>query len=220
VSVIRPREDGRSLRVVFNRDELLTRSPARPPVVRVVGGMRAIFPVDGESGGTWIAANDAGIVFALLNVNCGTAQGRISRGTIIPRLLGCSSVAEAADAMRRLPLHEYSPFRLLLLSDQSLREMVYDGQERRDTTHQIDRPFMRTSSGLGDELVERPRRELFDQIVGSAPSARAQDEFHCHAWTDTPHLSVQMSRPDARTVSRTTITFSDRGGAALEYEAL
>ena len=63
---------------------------------------------------------------------------------------------------------------------------------------------MFTSSGLGDHLVESPRRELFNEMLQNR-SPSMQDAFHRHQWADRPHLSVCMSRPDARTVSHTRI---------------
>jgi hypothetical protein len=48
---------------------------------------------------------------------------------------------------------------------------------------------------------------------------RGQHRFHRHHWRRRPAVSVVMSRPDARTVSRTAI---DVGGRtmALRYESL
>ena len=55
-----------------NRDELLTRGAALAPSIRLPGERRVTMPVDPDSGGTWIAASDAGLVFTLLNVNSDT----------------------------------------------------------------------------------------------------------------------------------------------------
>ena len=56
-----------ALIVVMNRDERRDRAPARPPRRwrGADGGFTA--PVDGDAGGTWIAAKDSGVVLALLN---------------------------------------------------------------------------------------------------------------------------------------------------------
>ena len=63
--------------------------------------------------------------------------------------------------------------------------------------------MMLTSSGLGDHLVEGPRRTLFD--ADPPRTAAAQDAFHRHRWADRLPLSVAMHRDDARTVSRTVV---------------
>jgi hypothetical protein len=73
----------------------------------------------------------------------------------------------------------------------------------------IRKPILLTSSGLGDLVVERPRRALFDALLsGEADPLVAQRCFHEHHWQDRPHLSVAMLRPDARTVCRTVIDLS------------
>jgi hypothetical protein len=70
-------------------------------------------------------------------------------------------------------------------------------------------PFMLTSSGLGDELVAPPRRELFDRMITfGEQTPEAQDAFHRHAWPDRGYLSVRMRRADARTVSYTVVELS------------
>ena len=58
-------DDQLLLRVVCNRDELTTRTPALPPTLWTAGPRRVLMPIDPHSGGTWIAANDAGLVFVL-----------------------------------------------------------------------------------------------------------------------------------------------------------
>ena len=76
-----------------------------------------------------------------------------------------------------------------------------------DPTHFGGAPLLFTSSGLGDHLVEGVRRELFDAFF-QGPAGEweaAQDAFHRHRWPGRGHLSVNMKRPDARTVSHAVI---------------
>jgi hypothetical protein len=79
-------------------------------------------------------------------------------------------------------------------------------------------PQMFTSSGLGDHLVEGVRRELFDDLFGRPPETwhDAQDAFHRHRWAGREHLSVNMCRADARTVSLSTIDI-DGDAATFDY---
>jgi hypothetical protein len=81
--------------------------------------------------------------------------------------------------------------------------------------------LMRTSSSLGDGLVEPPRRKLFNQMMrtSAAERLRAQDRFHAHTWPRRPELGVLMSRPDARTVSRTVCDIGPDGWA-MTYEPI
>src|SRR5438552_1368403 len=56
----------RGFYLAMNRDEKFTRSTALPPAIVDLADRRAIFPREQE-GGTWIAANDAGVCLALIN---------------------------------------------------------------------------------------------------------------------------------------------------------
>jgi len=231
VSVIRL--PGDVIRLACNRDELLSRPIAQAPRELEFGEARAILPVDPASGGTWIAVNDAGLVFTLLNRNARRlrnphtispeyrGKGEMSsRGLIIPSLLHCRDFEEAINEAARVDPRQFEPFRLIVASRSSIAEIISDGSSlshRAIRTGQL--PLLFTSSGLGDELVEHPRRMLFDRIIrASASSARAQDGFHHHSWPNRRRLSVWMRRGDARTVSFTTITLRlDR--AMLAYNA-
>lgn len=204
------------IRIVCNRDEQRSRASSTPPLEQSFGQRRAVMPYDPASGGTWIAANDAGLAMVLMNVNAApTERGSASispkncrsRGLIIPSLLHL----DCADAMVQRCLHiraaDFAPFRLILASTGGCIELVSDGRAVRCRSAVLPgRVAMFTSSGLGDHVVEPPRRILFESLLGEGQhSAPRQDDFHLHEWLDRPHLSVRMSRPDARTVSRTTI---------------
>jgi hypothetical protein len=206
------------LRVACNRDERDSRAEARPPAVHVLGGRSVLMPVDPESEGTWLAVNDAGLVFALLNVNAGGggADG-LSRGTIIPRLAHAGSVGEALGQLFDLGAQRHRPFRLLMLDRfQVVDAWPEDGRLRYRRAY-LHGALMRTSSSLGDALVEGPRRALFRRFFHSPrASVAAQEGFHDHQWPGREPLSVRMSRPGARTVSRSVIEVTP-GFATMTY---
>ena len=70
----------------FNRDERRTRRAEIPPAVRCRGSVRFIAPLDGDFGGTWIAANESGLTLCLLN-GFGDSDGdeRADRSAILKR---------------------------------------------------------------------------------------------------------------------------------------
>jgi hypothetical protein len=211
---LRSRPDEPVLRVVCNRDELRTRPDAAAPAVTVVGGRRVVMPIDVASGGTWIAGNDCGLVFVLLNAYPPrsaaapqlTAATPASRGLIIPILVSSSSVSEALERALRLDTARFPPFRLMLLERYQLAECWTEDGRLRHRRAFLQAPLMRTSSSLGDALVSRPRRALFRRFTAcSADPRAAQDAFHDHQWPGAGAISVRMERPDARTVSRTCV---------------
>jgi hypothetical protein len=211
---------GDALRVAFNRDELLSRPRALPPQRFSLGDRDILYPIDPQSLGTWIALNDCGLILGLLNLNLPAAKpkpGTISRGCMIPMFSRAVSVIEAAEMMDAASFSDFSPFRVIAIDQSNLAEIIFDGDRQRIAFHPNWEAEMFTSSGLGDHVVEPPRRELFDRLLerhGATPAA--QDLFHDHVWPNAQHLSVHMSRPGARTVSQTLIEM-DRHRAVMSY---
>lgn len=230
---------GPGFRIVCNRDESPKRAPAGQPKWRSierpgVPGARAIWPMDMEAGGTWIAAAEHGLALCLLNFNLEpppdlrNAKGLKSRGLVIPHLIGAANVADAMRRLERLSLKSYAPFRLVAVDgcgeDLSIAEARWDRRQVEIVQHG-ERPACFVSSGLGDSKV-MARLGLFEQIVveGDGATTDRQDEFHRHSWPERPEVSVMMCRADARTVSLTTVeAFPDGRGMwdiSMEYEPI
>lgn len=202
----------RGARLAFNRDELKSRPTALAPQVRRFGLRSALLPIDPVSDGTWIGVNDAGLAAAVLNVNELGQQPQsrdpwTSRGVIVPALLRRGCVDAAFEQARTLRPEYFAPFRLVIVDRSRWGMIRSDGRLLRvHEPRPLDQPVFFTSSGLGDQLVEAPRRALFETAMGSGHDAvSGQVAFHRHRWTSAPHLSVLMNRPDAATVSITTI---------------
>ena len=204
------------IRMACNRDEARTRPPALPPEVRDFGPCRAILPIDPVGGGTWIAINDSGLAASLLNHYSAKRRGErtasaleatASRGTIIPRLMHCATMDAALAALEGIDVSAYPPFRLILTDGRDLVEATGDARRLASIRRTLgDAPVMFASSGLGDDVVDGPRRALFHQILTPGPDlADRQDAYHRHSWPDRRQLSVCMSRADARTVSYTVV---------------
>jgi hypothetical protein len=217
-----PQDDG--FRLACNRDERRDRPPAMLPAVHRQRGVTAVYPVDPVGGGTWVGGNTAGLVAALLNrtmdgtVPAGSVRLR-SRGLIVPPLLGCRVLADAVDIAAATDPMQFNRFRLVVVQGTEAALLTSDGWTLSCETLCVSRPFMLTSSSLGDDLVEAPRRRLFERMVieRKGPwSADAQTRFHAHRWRSRAEISVNMERPDARTVSRTFIRVG-RGGVELRY---
>jgi hypothetical protein len=148
----------------------------------------------------------------------GVRSARWSRGAILPLLLRCEGLNAAEQLVLDLSGSSFAPFRLILAT--RCEVSVIDGGGQSMAIRQccpITSPLMFTSSGLGDEVVEGPRRRLFDEMFADPASWCAQqDRFHRHSWPDYEHLSVCMRRADARTVSHTLIELR-RDRARMTY---
>jgi hypothetical protein len=202
-----PRDGG--FRLVCNRDERLDRAAAERPCVRRLGSLTMRWPTDPTSGGTWIGMNDRGLAAAVLNRHSGTVITKKvaprSRGTIIPPLLSGGDLPSVITEARLIPEH-YDPFTLVVIQGHLIAVITSTGSRIARSIAELTRPVMFTSSSLGDELVDGPRRALFECLVarGVTPLA-AQSHYHDHRWSDRPAISVLMSRPGAATVSQTVI---------------
>ena len=230
VSVVRPPFGSSRLpagpalfRVVVNRDEERLRPDALPPVVTHRGSPRVVMPIDPQGTGTWVAATDAGLVFALLNSRdpAPLAEPRAapSRGLIIPALLESRSVDEALERLLVLDLRGYRAWRLLVISASRLLQAEANAHGRaRHMRSFLPARFVATSSSVQGPRAIQARTRLFHELVRQ-PDPGAQDAFHDHQWPDVPELSVRMDRPEARTVSRTTIEVFETG-VQLVYQPL
>lgn len=223
VTIVPMGERSGGIRMACNRDELRTRPLALPPQRRTAGNRQFLAPIDPVSDGTWVAANDAGLLMTLLNANPAkddqNRQNRHpsnlqSRGSIIPSLMGCSDTPSAIERIQSVDVLRYPPFRLIMVDVEQLVDTRSDGRTLNVRSSPLGNcPWMFASSGLGDHLVIPPRQELFDEMFRGMDEASwlaAQEEYHRHQWPDRKELSVCMSRPDARTVSCTTITLDVR----------
>jgi len=216
---------GVGLRMLCNRDESRQRPAALPPQIRAFSDRRAILPLDAAAGGTWVAVSDAGLAFTLLNRNPQDMRGldfpgRQSRGQIIPGLLSCASFDEAVAQLKHLNPRHYPPFRLVVADAGHVAVAVGEDDTLRVERFPLVGPVMFTSSGLGDGLVEPPRRALFADIFGSDTTQweTQQDAFHAHRGGGPGELDVCMSRADALSVSLTRVEVG-AAGVSMTYHA-
>lgn len=214
------------VRVMFNRDEQRSRPRSLPLTEWSLSACSAIAPVDPApdgSRGTWIGVSDAGLAACLLNVSTGQPPppARRSRGQIVPALLSARSADDAPNILAALDLSAFVPFRAALIDTHAARVFAWNGRDLHHHLHPLAAaPLMLTSSGLGDHLVQSPRTDLFSQLVVNADDpALGQHLFHTHRWPDRDWLSVLMSRPDARSVSRTVIDVLD-GSSHIRHALL
>jgi transport and Golgi organization protein 2 len=209
-----PREGG--FRLVCNRDERYDRPAALPPASTA---QHAIYPIDPVSGGTWVGVNDDGLAAALLNRTTDSIsrleRPAQSRGVIIPQLLACASLWDAMRTADRFDSGSFEPFTLVLIQDATVGVVASGQGTRCSQVSSLFVPLLFTSSSLGDDLVEAPRRRLFRQLV-VGPEDRwlsGQFLFHRSQWPGHSELSVHMRRADAATVSRTLI---DVNGSSIK----
>ncbi len=211
---------GGALDLFFNRDEQRTRAAGLPPVSGDRNNVRFFFPVDGKAGGTWIAANDRGLVACLLNhyaADTGPASRatNASRGAIIPSLIDAATPAEAADRMTHPAAAPQRPFLLLLLhhAHAGIR-LTWDGVVLAREPLDPARGFLTTSSFRTAEVV--PSRHAVSEAADWDPGSLLA--LHASHLPERGPFSICMHRPDARTVSFTRV-HSGPDEVRLDYHA-
>ena len=201
--------------LAMNRDEKRTRLTALPPAITDIDNHRAVFPHE-PSGGTWIAANDAGVCLALINwhrIERKPRRSALSRGRVVKALAGKSSTEEIAAGLAGLPLKQLRPFRLITIvpSDKSLTEWRWNLEWLSARQHPWEARHW-FSSGLDEMKAELERSRVCE-------SAHKQKSPGSLAWLRRLHrshspkqgpFSICMHRSDAATVSYTELAVSEK----------
>jgi transport and Golgi organization protein 2 len=207
--------------LAMNRDESLLRQTALPPVMVEKEGLEAAYPSEGGAGGTWIAANSAGIVMALLNQNRERACGPKlrSRGLVIPSLIHAGTMRRVVQRVEGMDFRGMLPFLLLAFfsSEQVIAEWKWDGSTLRSRPWTW-RPRHWFSSGISDSMATQVRGSFCQDAwrrrdAGSAEWLRRIHASHAPAQGS---FSVCVHRSEVASVSYTEICY-DGSRTSLRY---
>jgi hypothetical protein len=195
----------------MNRDEKRERPAALPPAISGIGNHRAIFPRE-PNGGTWIAANDAGVCLALINwhkIEAEPVRKIVSRGSIVPELAGTQRSSEINNSLTQLPLTEIRPFRLIAIvpNERAVTEWRWNLKRLSKRRHPWSSKHW-FSSGFDERKAESVRRRVFKKR--GADSVEDLRRLHCSHAPKRGPFSICMHRTDAATVSYTEITVKNR----------
>jgi hypothetical protein len=202
------RDDGYFL--AMNRDEQMTRGPATSPARIDLGGANALYPRD-SAGGTWIAANDHGIAFGLLNwhdVARPRAKKTRSRGEVIPALVRCSSHHDVQTAFAQFDFRGILPFRLIGVfpKEREIHEWRWDRSSVSAQVHPwvVHHWF---SSGVSDEQAAVQRGAVCRSAAreGGAGSLAWLRRLHASHVNGPGPFSLCVHRENVRTLSYTEL---------------
>jgi hypothetical protein len=201
-----PRNNGYYL--AMNRDERIARGTAASPARIELGKMNVIYPRDVE-GGTWIAANELGLGFALLNWNDVIGKGAKalktkSRGFVIQDVVHLRSRDQVQGRLNHLDLTGILPFRLVGVfpAEKQLWEWRWDMSTLKADAHSWDLRHW-FSSSLSDEQASLRRGRACqaawrDKRAGTLQWVRKLHRSHAGG---AGPFSVCVHREDAQTVS-------------------
>lgn len=153
----------------MNRDERKNRPKAKTPALTEhESGTQYLAPVDTEAGGTWIAINQYGLTLLLinnyqaLNPELAHRSDALSRGLVIPQMMGKSSASECISVLEKIEAERYNPFTLFVFSqrEQRITSYAWNGKSTRFEDLPVE-PFVKISSGFDPEEAYRIRSGVF-----------------------------------------------------------
>ena len=215
----------RGYELYFNRDERHTRADEQATAVRLRGGVRYIAPLDGEAGGSWLAANEFGTTVALLNSYMvgyePPAECLRSRGALVLELADVADGVEAEARLQELQLTDFRGFTLLVATAEvAPRCWDWDGAALVEEAALAARMPL-VSSGRDQRTARTVRkaawRELREAHGGAVDSALLERFHRGHDGGRGP-WSACMHREDARTRSYLHVRV-DADAARVHYEA-
>lgn len=203
-----PRKGGYVLGM--NRDERRSRKQGLPPALRRAGGDWVLCPSE-SGGGTWMAVNQHGASFALVNWYSVPAQVQLnpaSRGAVVRAACVSATPEAAAKAIRALPLKRINPFRVVgfFNSTQTIVEWRWDLKQLDACSHAWE-PRQWISSGHDEPAAQRVRGRIFREALDqqSRGSLGWLRRLHQSHRPEVGPLSICMHRAEAQTVSYTEV---------------
>ncbi len=203
--------------LLCNRDERHTRKPALAPVIHKPAGVRFIAPVDGDHSGSWIAVNEFGVAFSLVNrYRCCQCNGEKklkppSRGLLLTSLADCRCLEEAQSRFDSLDLAAYPPFTVVVLSPHKASVLLH--WTGRDSLIECngDSAMPLISSSFDPRGVEVYRKRLFQTWAAErgCVDLKLLMDFHASHSPTPSAYSPCMHRDNAVTVSFSRVTVAD-----------
>ncbi len=206
-----PHPDGFAM--VSSRDEMRTRGAMARPVHDEE--LRAMYPVDVRSGGTWILTAVAGFSINLLNGgHVRHAPGgtyRHSRGLIPLQFIKAGGLEPFLKVFDPQGLE---PFTLVVIGHglPSVTDIVWTGSELERIEHDPLQPRIWSSSTLYDAGMKAERERWFSEVVANDDGRPALDrllDFHRNggAGRASATNTIRMARPGGpETVCHTGIS--------------
>lgn len=160
-----------------NRDEMAGR-PWKPPARHWPDRDEVVGGIDLESGGSWLARNDQGVVAAILNRAgaLGPAPGKRTRGELVLDALDHADAGAAAVALADLDPGAYRPFNLVLADNTSAWWLAAREGARAIVVERIAEGLsMLTAHDMNDPASSRITRYLPQFREAAEPDPEAGD---------------------------------------------
>jgi len=208
--------------LAMNRDEKLSRVAGLPPSKRMIQGRTIISPSE-PGGGTWIAVNDAGVTFALINwyaIKTKVKTDFVSRGKVVNAVYALDSPGSATEALENLPLEKINPFRVIGIFPETNEVVQWQWNLKKLVCKKHRwRAQQWISSGFDEPAAQRVRSRTFQKALNhkSAGTLAWLRRLHCSHTPQSGPFSTCMHRADAATVSYTEIAVSPNTATMVHH---
>ncbi|MCC5856025.1 MAG: NRDE family protein [Idiomarina sp.] len=194
------------MHILVNRDEQRDRDHALPPTRVTNNTVQAMMPIDPEGGGSWVAANDHGFVFCILNRYSRLAsveQSWQSRGELVRQLSQCENWSAVHELLQPGKLALYRPFSLLVFHGNNEPEQFSWSTTVLTQTVAPRSPV--SSSKVLPRFVPWMRKRWAQLTLPKHPQLSDLEKYHLASQPICAHFGVNMSRPTSQTVSITRV---------------
>ncbi len=195
-----------------NRDESPDRAITEV-VSRSISNTDVYFPKDPQSGGSWFAFSEDGHVACLLNGAFEpydrTQKFDLSRGIL---LLDSFKYINVADFIDDYKFSASAPFTLLLIRDDLIIEVIWDGDSIHRTNIDPSSAHFWSSVTLYPEHIRNQRRFLFDEWLKQHSTYSPEDiqTFHRYGGSGDSMNDFVMNRNDVvKTLSISSVWQAD-----------
>jgi len=209
--------------ITSNRDEMTLRKASSVPLVQSIGGQNALFPKDGEAGGTWFATTENRRTVCLLNGAFVPHQRKPpykrSRGLVV---LDFFKTQTAEEFKQEIDLEGIEPFTLLIAENDKLFEFRWDGLQKYYKVLDEKSPCIYCSVTLYPPEVIALRKQWFEAWLKEHPTFKTADilHFHLFAGEGNEFTNVRMNRYGiVKTISISSVQ-SSREMQCMYYSAL
>lgn len=175
-----PKDNGDFI-LTQNRDEDIKRAIATPPIERSIDGVKHLFPIDPQGGGTWIGTSETGRFASLLN---GGSEAynynppyRHSRGKVI---LDYFNFPNFDSFYNTYNFKELEPFTLLIIEADLMFELIVNESNVRLKELDKKKPFIYSSSTLYTDVSIEERRLVFFEWYYKSQKISQQDALNFH----------------------------------------
>lgn len=203
-----------------NRDEKHTRSAAKHPVQKLINGYEILYPIDTDTGGTWIAVKNNGDAAVLLNGgftnHIPASSYRQSRGIIFLELI---SAAHPSLLFQSIDLVDIAPFTLVLFVNATLTECRWDGEEKHVLIPDQTIPHIWSSATLYDKNVRAEREDWFREWFANTSliDRNAIIHFHTSGGNGNSENAILVNRDNQLFTVSITSVFITRDIVDMKY---